>query len=71
MYWVISFNQFINNFSALLLYKINVLVTFNVDDFIYIFVESWSIEILVQLLVGNLHATHPKFKNFVFCISFF
>ena len=46
--WVIFFYQFVDNFSALLLCKINVLDIFDTGNFFQIFVISRSTEILIE-----------------------
>ena len=45
----INKNDFVNNFSELLLWKINILDNFNIVDFIQIFVVSQSTKILIDL----------------------
>ena len=44
----IFFNQFVNNFSELLLCKINVGDVFNTDNFSKIFVKSRSTKIFIE-----------------------
>ena len=62
------FYQFINNFSALLLCKINSLDIFDMGDFDQIFVISWSTEILIQSKFW-LEIYTPYIPNLVFTDS--
>ena len=48
IYWNFFFYESVNNFSALLLRKPNVLDDFNSDDFFRIFTVSRSTEILIE-----------------------
>ena len=54
------FHYFLNNFLELLIFKINVLSTFRMVDFLKIFVSSGSIPntFWISLLAGNL-IIHP------------
>ena len=59
------FHQHINNFSAILLCKINVLDIFDIGNFFHIFyyiTKCWNCN-RIKLLVKNVRAIHPEYHS--------